>query len=130
MKKLLVLLAAGAAMSATPAFAVDLGIAIGSGSTGSTSGAASQSVGGSLTSGPGGITGQQSSGAAQSTGFGSLVFSNNDMLASSGQNSQTAQQGTSASLGFATSANANQTLAQGQSAAFGNIASGWIYVGP
>lgn len=128
MKKL-ILLAGSALLFATPAAAVDLGIATGSSGSASTSQAGSASVGQS-SSALLGFSAQQSSGAANSNGTGFSVISGNDTLSGSNHTSQTAQQGSTVSLGLAQSSNANQTIAQGASAGAANLTGVWIFLQP
>ena len=112
---------------ATPAAAVDLGIALGSGSTSSTSGAIAASQGSSA-SAIFGFTGQQSSAGAASGGEAISVMDGNDQLSSSIHQSETTQQGTSGSFGLAGSQNSNFALGAGGSAASNNLVGVWLFV--
>ena len=111
---------------ATPASAVDLGIALGSGSTSSTSGAiaASQGSSGSLLFG---FTGQQSSAGAASGGEAVSVMNGNDQLSSSIHQSETTQQGTSGSFGLAGSQNSNFAVGAGGSSASNQLIGVWLF---
>lgn len=128
MKKLIALAGLlGATMLATPAAAIDLGVALGSGSTSSTSGAiaASQGSSGSLLFG---FTGQQSSAGAASGGEAVSVMDGNDQLSSSIHQSETTQQGTSGSFGLAGSQNSNFAVGAGSSSASNQLIGVWLFV--
>jgi len=131
MKKLFLL--AGAALAtlglASPAAAVDFGIAVGSGqsASSSTAVAGSQGSSGSLLFG---ITGQQSSAGAISGGTATSQISGNDQASSSLHESQTTQQGTSGSLGLAGSQNSNLAFGAGQSSASNQLVGVWLFVQP
>jgi len=130
MKKLTLALAALASVAfATPAMAIDFGIALGSGQSSSSSlaVAGSQGSSGSLLFG---ITGQQSSAGAASGGEATSVMSGNDQLSSSIHQSETTQQGTSGSLGLAGSQNSNFAFGAGGSNASNQLVGVWLFVQP
>lgn len=128
MKKLIVPVIASMAF-ATPTLAAEAGLVFGGGSTSSTSSAVAGSAGSSQ-SAIFGVTGQQSSAASNSKGYGQLLVNGNDMNASSDHTSQTTQQGTTASFGFAGSQNGNVAGAGGSSSASGGILGGWVFINP
>ena len=129
MKALLTLVAAGLALVAAPASAVDLGIALGTGQTGSTSSAISASQGSSA-SALLGFTTQNSFGGAASGGSATSVMSGNDQASTSVHQSETIQGGTSLSLGLAGSQNSNIAIGSGQSAAQNSLIGVWLFVQP
>ena len=128
MKKIALALASLVLFS-TPAMAVDFGIVAGSGASSSTSQALSGSQGSSA-SFIAGATVQQSSGAANSNGFGASSISGNNQLAVSNHTSQTTQQGSTASLGLAGSQNSNVTQAVGGSSAQNVLTGVWLFIQP
>ena len=120
---------ASLALLAAPASAIDLGIAVGQGSTGSVSQASSISQGSSA-SALAGFTTQNSFGGAASGGNATSIMSGNDQASSSVHQSETVQGGTSFSLGLAGSQNSNLTIGTGGSAAQNSLAGIWLFIQP
>jgi hypothetical protein len=130
MRKLIGLVGALASVAfATPALAIDFGVAVGSGASQSNSTAISGSQGSSA-SALFGVTAQQSSGGAASAGFSESVMSGNDQGSQSQHTSATTQQGSTFSLGLAGSQNSNNTLGIGSSSASNNLVGVWIFAQP
>jgi len=127
MKKLLALAALASTVLATPAMAVDFGLAVGAGSTSSTSSAISGSQGSSASLLFGATT-QTSQGLAASGGNAVSVMDGNDQASSSVHQSETLQTGSSASFGLAGSQNSNGTLAFGSSSASNQLIGVWLFV--
>lgn len=128
MKKLLIALAA-TAIFATPAAAVDLGIAVSQGNTASTS-LASAGTQGSSASAIFGFSAQQSSAGAGSAGQATSLVSGNDGQSSSTHVSEVAQQGTTFSVGLAGSQNSGAGVAQGGSAAANQVNAIYLFLQP
>jgi len=130
MKKLFALAGLLATVAlASPAAAVDFGVAVGSGASQSNSTAISGSQGSSA-SALFGVTAQQSSGGALSFGQAESVMSGNDQGAQSTHTSATTQQGSTFSLGLAGSQNSNAVLGVGSSSAQNALTGIWLFVGP
>ena len=115
-----------ATVLATPAAAIDLGIAIGGGTTSSTSGAIAASQGSSASAFLG-VTAQQSSAGAASGGEAISVMDGNDQLSSSIHQSETTQQGSTFSLGLAGSQNSNFAVGAGSSSASNQLVGVWLF---
>jgi len=128
MKKL-ILLAGTALCFATPAAAVDLGLAVGSGQSASTSLPSSSSQGSSASL-IFGATQQSSAGIAASGGSATSIMSGNDQSSTSVHQSETLQEGQTTSFGLAGSQNSNVTGAVGGSAASNSLQSIWIFLQP
>lgn len=129
MRKLFALALAATTLLATPAAAVDLGIAVSEGATGSTSsaGAATQ---GSSASALLGFSAQQSSAGAQSAGSGTSLVSGNDSQSSSNHTSIVQQQGSNVSLGLAGAQNSSTAVGTGQSAAANQVNAIYLFFQP
>jgi len=129
MKKLFLLAGAALAFVATPAMAVDFGIALGQGSSSSTSLAVAGSQGSSASLIAGATT-QTSQSLAASGGSAVSIMDGNDQSSTSVHQSETLQTGSSASLGLAGSQNSNFAFGAGGSSAQNSLVGVWLFVQP
>jgi len=111
---------------ATPAAAVDFGLAVGTGSSQSNSTAVAGSQGSSASLIAGATT-QTSQSLAASGGNAVSVLNGNDQASSSTHQSETLQTGSSASLGFAGSQNSNIASGFGGSSASNQLVAIWVF---
>jgi len=127
MKKLLTLAAlASISLLATPAAAVDFGLAVGTGSSQSNSTAVAGSQGSSASLIFGATT-QTSQSLAASGGNAQSVLNGNDQASASTHQSETLQAGSSASFGLAGSQNSNIATGFGSSSASNQLVGIWIF---
>jgi hypothetical protein len=117
------------ALAVSPAFALDLGIAIGADQAASQSQVGSQSQGGSIAA-IAGITGQASGAHADNASFALGGFTNNNQWTASGSTGNTSQGGGAFALGGALSANGNVAQQIGQGQAVNQFLGVWLFVGP
>jgi len=111
---------------ATPAAAVDFGLAVGTGSSQSNSTAVAGSQGSSASLIAGATT-QTSQSLAASGGNAVSVLNGNDQASSSTHQSETLQTGNSASLGLAGSQNSNIAFGAGSSSASNQLVAIWVF---
>jgi hypothetical protein len=111
---------------ATPAAAVDFGLAVGAGNSASSSTAVAGSQGSSA-SAFFGATQQSSQGLAASGGSAVSILNGNDQASSSTHQSETLQQGQTTSFGLAGSQNSNVVAGVGSSAANNTLRAIWIF---
>lgn len=114
---------------ATPAAAVDFGLATGSGSSQSNSSALAVSQGSSA-SAVFGFTTQQSQALGASGGSAVSQLSGNDQASASTHQSETLQTGSTASFGLAGSQNSNLAIGNGSSSASNSLNAIWLFVQP
>jgi hypothetical protein len=116
-----------ATVLATPAAAVDFGLAIGAGSSSSSSTAVAGSQGSSASLIAGATT-QTSQSLAASGGSAVSIMDGNDQSSTSVHQSETLQTGNSASLGLAGSQNSNFAFGAGSSSASNQLVGVWLFV--
>jgi hypothetical protein len=127
-RKIIISLAVATVIS-SPAMAAQAGLVFGSGGSSSSS-AVQAGSSGSSGSAIIGVTGQQSSAGGTSYGGSSVSFNGPNVATTSGHTVNTAQQGTSYSLGLAGSQNSSGAQGAGNSTAGGQILGGWVFVMP
>jgi len=116
-------------LAATPAAAVDFGLVVGGSNTSSNSVAVAGSQGSSA-SAIFGLTTQTSQSLAASGGSGTAIISGNDASSTTVHQSETLQQGSSASFGLAGSQNSNLAFGAGGSSANTSLQGIWLFVQP